>query len=212
MENHKTERDSSPRKSNNADDGLSDLNRQSNDGTRGLVLDKWQVDVLNAKGHFLLCTGRQVGKTTIFAIKAAEHMINNPKSRIIVVSLTEDQAQLIIIMILNYLEKNYKDRIAKPYSKNITKNKIVLKNGSQVLSRPVGQTGDAVRGFTGDILIIDEASRMPESVFTASKPTLLTTGGKIWMCSTLLEERAIFTSHGSINTIDLRFSTYQAKK
>ena len=25
---------------------------------------------------------------------------------------------------------------------------------------------------------------MPESVFTASKPTLLTTGGKIWMCST----------------------------
>jgi hypothetical protein len=184
MENHKTERDSSPRKSNNADDGLSDLNRQSNDGTRGLVLDKWQVDVLNAKGHFLLCTGRQVGKTTIFAIKAAEHMINNPKSRIIVVSLTEDQAQLIIIMILNYLEKNYKDRIAKPYSKNITKNKIVLKNGSQVLSRPVGQTGDAVRGFTGDILIIDEASRMPESVFTASKPTLLTTGGKIWMCST----------------------------
>lgn len=157
-----------------------------------LHLDKWQQDVLNAKGHFLLCTGRQVGKTTIFAIKAAEYMIKNKGARIIVVSLTEDQAHLIIIMILNYLESKYKSWLKKPFSKNITKNKIVLNNNSQVLSRPVGNTGDAVRGFTGDVLIIDEASRMPESVFIAGKPTLLTTGGQIWMCSTPFGKQGYF--------------------
>ena len=157
-----------------------------------LQLDKWQEDILKHEGHFVLCTGRQVGKTTIFAIKAAKYMIKHKGARIIVVSLTEDQAQLIIIMILTYLEANYKQWIKKPYSKNITKNKIVLNNGSQVLSRPVGNTGDAVRGFTGDILIIDEASRMPESVFIAGKPTLLTTGGKIWMCSTPFGKQGYF--------------------
>lgn len=157
-----------------------------------LHLDKWQQRVLDVKGHFLLCTGRQVGKTTIFAIKAAKYMIAHKNARIIVVSLTEDQAQLIIIMIRAYLESVDKKLFKRPLSKHSTKNKIMLTNGSQVLSRPVGNTGDAVRGFTGDILIIDEASRMPESVFIAAKPTLLTTGGKIWMCSTPFGKQGYF--------------------
>ena len=159
---------------------------------RGLRLDKWQQEILNTQGHVLLCTGRQVGKTYIFSRKAAERMVSTPGSRIIVVSLTEDQAQLMIIMTLHHLESNYKYLIKKPYSKNITKNKIVLKNGSQILARPVGNTGDAVRGFTGDVLIVDEASKMPEMMWTAAKPTLLTTGGEIWMCSTPFGKQGYF--------------------
>jgi len=151
--------------------------------TGELVLDEWQKEVLEAKGNLLLCTGRQVGKTTIFAIKAARYLINNPKSQIIIVSLTEDQAKLIIVMILDYLEKHHKAEIAKGKQKP-TQNKITLKNKAVVIARPVGMTGDAVRGFTGNVLIIDEASRMPELVWAAAKPTLLTTSGEIWMCST----------------------------
>ena len=153
--------------------------------------DKWQRDVLDYNGHFLLCTGRQVGKTTTYAAKAAEYMVEHAGSRIIVVSLTEDQAELIIIMTLTYLEQNHKEKIKKG-QKNITKKKIILKNKSQILARPVGQTGDAVRGFTGDVLIIDEAAKMPESIFTAAKPTLLTTGGQIWMCSTPFGKQGYF--------------------
>lgn len=148
-----------------------------------MELDDWQKEVLEYDGDFVLCTGRQVGKTTIMAIKAAEFMIKKPGSKGIIVSLTEDQAKLIIVMILDYLEKNYKKEIAKGKDKP-TQNKIMLKNKSSVLARPVGNTGDAVRGFTGDFLIIDEASRMPELAFTAGLPVLLTTGGQIWMCST----------------------------
>ena len=148
-----------------------------------IQLDDWQEDILAAKGNILLCTGRQVGKTTIFARKAAKRMMDTPNSRIIVVSLTEDQAKLIIIMILDYLEKTNKREIQKGKNKP-TQNRIHLKNGSNVLARPVGTTGDAVRGFTGDVLIVDEAAKMPEMVWTASKPTLLTTAGEIWMCST----------------------------
>lgn len=160
--------------------------------TEGFIFDQWQQEVLDASGNLLLCTGRQVGKTTTLAIKAARYMMQHKNSRIIVVSLTEDQAQLIIIMILTFFEKNYKTWLKRPYTKNITKNKIVLNNGSQVLSRPVGNTGDAVRGFTGDVLIIDEASRMPEQVWTSAKPTLLTTGGELWICSTPFGRKGYF--------------------
>lgn len=156
-----------------------------------IVLDKWQKDILNTEGNVLLCTGRQVGKTTIFARKAAEEMIKRPDTKIIVVSLTEDQAKLIIVMILDYLESTYRRYIATGKNKP-TQNKIILKNGSSVLARPVGTTGDAVRGFTGDILIIDEASRMPKLVWEAGKPTLLTTAGKIWMCSTPYGKQGYF--------------------
>ena len=148
-----------------------------------VILDKWQRDVLNTKGNILLCTGRQVGKTMTFAIKAAERMMSQPNCRIIVGSLTEDQAKLIIVMILSYLEKHNKKMIGKGKNKP-TQNKLTLTNKAAAIARPVGNTGDAVRGFTGDVLVIDEASRMPALMWAAAKPTLLTTAGQIWMCST----------------------------
>ena len=148
-----------------------------------VALDSWQEEIIKSKGHLCLCTGRQVGKTLTFARKAAERMIKQPNSKIIIVSLTEDQAKLIIVMILDYLQAFYDKSIAKGKNKP-TQNKIVLKNGSSAIARPVGNTGDAVRGFTGDVLIIDEASRMPALMWAASRPTLLTTAGEIWMCST----------------------------
>lgn len=149
-----------------------------------LILDPWQQDILDAKGHILLCTGRQVGKTMIFARKAAERMIAQPNCHIIAVSLTEDQAFLMKIMVQDYIQQNYKQYLKVKKSLKPTKNTINLNNGSTYRVRPVGNTGDAVRGFTGDILIVDEASRMPELMWMAAKPTLLTTGGDIWMCST----------------------------
>lgn len=156
-----------------------------------IVLDEWQKEVLAAEGNILLCTGRQVGKTTIFARKAAKYMLDHPNTKIIIVSLTEDQAKLIIIMILDYLETYHRLEISKGKNKP-TQNKIILKNGSQALARPVGNTGDAVRGFTGDVLIIDEASRMPELVWAAGRPTLLTTAGQIWLCSTPYGKQGYF--------------------
>jgi len=156
-----------------------------------MKLDKWQQEILDYEGNILLCTGRQVGKTTVFAIKAAQYLIKHKDCRIIVVSLTEDQAKLIIVMILSYLEKNNPKAVQMGRNRP-TSGKIMLKNGSQVIARPVGNTGDAVRGFTGDILIIDEASRMPEMAFAAARPTLLTTAGKIWMCSTPAGKQGYF--------------------
>lgn len=145
--------------------------------------DIWQQQIMEAEGDLVANTGRQVGKTTTFSHKIGKFMINHPKTQVIVVSLTEDQAQLIIIMVLDYLERQCKQNIQKG-KKKPTKSRVWLKNGAHVISRPVGNTGDAVRGFTGDVLYIDEASGMPEMMWKAAMPTLMTTGGQIWMSST----------------------------
>ncbi len=159
--------------------------------TQNIVLDDWQKNLLEHQGNLLLCTGRQVGKTLIFSRKIAKYLLEHPNSQIIVVSLTEDQAKLMIVMVLDYLEKTNRKKI-KQNQRFTNQNRITLTNGSKVLARPVGTTGDAVRGFTGDVLVIDEAARMPELVFEASKPTLLTTGGQIWMCSTPFGKEGYF--------------------
>lgn len=158
---------------------------------QNIYLDDWQKNLLEHEGNLLLCTGRQVGKTTIFSRKIAKYLLEHPNCQIIVVSLTEDQAKLMIVMVLDFLEKTTSKKIKKNLQFT-NQNKITLTNGARVIARPVGTTGDAVRGFTGDILVIDEASRMPELVFEAAKPTLLTTGGKIWMCSTPFGKQGYF--------------------
>lgn len=140
----------------------------------------------------MLCTGRRVGKTQIMAIKAAERMRAKPNQSIIIASLTEDQAKLIILMILQYLEENYPKEISKRAADKPTQNRIKLKNGSTALARPVGTTGDALRGFNGHVLILDEASRFNKLIMEAATPLLLTTGGEIWMASTPFGKQGFF--------------------
>src|SRR3990167_4763623 len=157
-----------------------------------LVLDEWQKDFLKLEGDLLLCTGRRVGKTTIFAIKAAERMVKTPRTEIVAVSLTEDQAQIMHSMVLDHLSRNYKAFLKVPKNKKPTKNKIYLNNKSSYIVRPVGNTGDAIRGFNAHVLIVDEASRIPKSAWIAATPTLLTTGGEIWLCSTPFGQQGQF--------------------
>jgi len=147
-----------------------------------MQLDPWQTEVLNYKGDFLLCTGRRVGKTFILAVKAAERMVKEKGCEIKVASLTEDQAQLIIIMALDHLQKNHKAYFKK--ANKPTKNNIWLNNGSSMMARPVGQTGNSIRGFNSQVLILDEVSRFNSLILEAATPTLLTSGGEIWMSST----------------------------
>ena len=160
--------------------------------------DKWQKEVLDYKGHLLVAKGRRIGCTHIMGIKAIEYMMkhanNHPSSQIICVSITDDQAQLIILFAKQYAQKKYPKFLGKGKD-SPTLNRIVLVvNGNRriLLARPVGVTGDSVRGFEGQILMVDEASRMPKLFWAAAKPVLLTTGGKIWMWSTFKGKQEYF--------------------
>ena len=153
-----------------------------------MKLDKWQEEVLKAKGDILLCTGRRVGKTYILARKAINKMVKEPETPIVVMSLTEDQAFIIINMALNYLKEEYPKVKYRSTMREID----LVDNKSKMISRPAGDTGEGVRGFAGGVLIVDEASRMKRLFWLAAKPILLTTDGDIWMGSTPFGKEGYF--------------------
>jgi len=146
-------------------------------------LDSWQEKVLQTKGNIVLRSGRQVGKSTIISIKAAEFAINNPKKTILVIACVERQALLLFEKILAHVYNNYRKLIKKGKDRP-TKHKIQLTNGSVIHCLPTGLSGYGIRGYTIDLLIADEAAFIPEDVWTAVTPMLAITKGKIILLST----------------------------
>lgn len=145
-------------------------------------LDDWQKEILDWDGDILLCKGRRIGGTEIFSIKAVEEMRKG--KRIVMVSHTEDQAKLIIIFALEYIEKTCKKDFHSSGKYKPQTTKIFSKCGGWLQVRPVGNTGDAVRGFDGDILGIDEAPIQPSAMWAAARPVISTNNGRIWMWGT----------------------------
>ena len=72
-------------------------------------LDPWQKEFIATKGDKILCCGRQVGKTEICAIDAAEYALkpDNPHP-ILMTAPTERQARLLFDKTLQYLLDNHK--------------------------------------------------------------------------------------------------------
>lgn len=138
-------------------------------------LDEWQKEILNTKGSIILCSGRQVGKSTIIAHRDGERAAKNPNESILIVSKTERQAELLFLKVLLYIEDNYKYLIAKGKDKP-TKHMLKLKNGSIIRCLPTGEAGEGIRGFTLTKLTIDEAPLVDERVYNAVIPSLLTKG------------------------------------
>ena len=156
-----------------------------------IVLDPWQEDVLVHKGDILLCTGRRVGKTYIMARKAVDRMLKVPKTKVLMFSLTEEQAMLIMVMAKDYLDETApKTRVKKQTETN--KKTLTLKNGSVMRVRPAGDTGDSGRGFEADVTIVDEASRMGKFFWIAVLPIVLMTAGEVWICSTPFGKQGYF--------------------
>lgn len=156
-----------------------------------LHLDDYQKKVLETKGHMVLCSGRQVGKSTVVSIKAANEACNNRNFSVLIISATERQAEELFTKTLFYIQDNYKEYI-KTGKDRPTKHVINLKNGSIIRCLPTGLNGLGIRGFTIDLLIADEAAFINDEVWQAVTPMLLTTGGAIWLLSTPHGRRGYF--------------------
>jgi len=147
-----------------------------------MKLDKWQKEVLEVKGNLALCSGRQVGKSTVIAIKAGETAIKGKKT-IMIIAATERQALLLFEKVLSYIYINHKAMIKKGSDKP-TKHQLKLTNGSVIHCLPTGDSGYGIRGYTINELYADEAHFIGEEVWAAVTPMLATTGGRITLLST----------------------------
>lgn len=161
-------------------------------------LDGWQEEIMEYEGNILLAKGRRIGATHIMAKKAVDYLMthenHHPSSQLVCVSLTEDQAELIIAFATDYAKEKYPKLLGTGKNKPTLKRLIIMvgKNRRILLARPVGATGDAVRGFEGQVLMVDEAPKMPKLFWASAKPILATTGGKIWMWGTFFGQDQYF--------------------
>jgi len=155
-----------------------------------IKLDKWQEEVLKHRGDMLLSKGRRIGATYLVARKAIDRMIEKRGLNIVTVSLTEDQAELMLTFALDYAKEKCPHLLGKGKDKP-TKKGLYL-NGGRMIIRPVGNAGDGLRGFTGGILIVDEAPKMPKLFWASATPIILTTGGETWLLGTPFGKQGYF--------------------
>jgi len=169
-----------------------------------IELDEWQKDVLNTKGNICLCSGRQVGKSTVISMDAGEYAVKNPKKTIMIISAVERQALLLFEKVLSYIYQNYKGYILKGKDRP-TKHTLKLGNGSIIHCLPTGDSGYGIRGYTIDRLYADEAHFINEDVWAAVTPMLATTGGDIILLSTPFGTQGYF--HRCFH--DPKFTSFQ---
>lgn len=148
-----------------------------------IELDSWQKEILNTEGNIALRSGRQVGKSTIVSIKAAQYALTHKNKTILVIASVERQAQLLFEKILATVYEMDSKQICKGKDKP-TKHKLKLKNKSSIHCLPTGLSGYGIRGYTVDLLIADEAAFIPEDVWVAVSPMLAATGGNMILLST----------------------------
>jgi len=130
--------------------------------------DNWQREVLEHDGNITIRSGRQVGKSVVVAEKAVRFALGHDNSSTLILAASQRQASLLFEKVRGTLALREVD----PFDGEPTLSKLTLKNGSRIYCLPAGKTGAFIRGYTIDLLIIDEAAYVPEVVFNAIIPMI----------------------------------------
>ncbi len=150
----------------------------------------YQKDLLyDPSKRICACMGRQTGKSTTMAAKAIHFAATRKRKTILIVSATLRQSMLMFDKIAAFVGSSELMNAVK----HMTRTKIVFTNGSSITALPCGNDGGTLRGYTADVIILDEASFMPEQVITnVVMPMIATTKGHCWMLSTPWNKDHVF--------------------
>jgi hypothetical protein len=154
----------------------------------GLTSDPWQERLLRSTSpRVLLNCCRQSGKSTTSAIIALHRALYFPGSLVLALAPALRQSQELFAKIAGF----YKDlgRPVAPHGER--KLSLDLENGSRILTLPGSEK--TVRGFSGvGLLIVDEAARVEDQLYYATRPMLAVSGGSLMMLSTPASKRGVF--------------------
>jgi len=130
----------------------------------------WQEEALNPihKRIMLLCA-RQSGKSTIVAGKALHQAKHYKGSLILIVSPSEKQSKETMEKVAEYISCDPELSAAQLPGNSAFEKK--FENGSRIIALP--GTEKSVRGYSKpDLIIIDEAARVPDETYKAMRPML----------------------------------------
>jgi hypothetical protein len=154
----------------------------------GYKFDAQQIKVLTstAKRGILNCS-RQWGKSTVTAAKAVHRAYTRAGSLVLVSSPSERQSAEFLLKASGMVRT-----LGIPV-RGDGKNSVSLlfPNKSRIVGLP--GTDDTIRGFSAaSLIVIDEASRVPDVVYEALRPMLAVLDGDLWLMSTPCGQRGFF--------------------
>lgn len=154
----------------------------------GIEPDPWQADFLRSQSdRILLNCSRQVGKSTTTATLADHTAFYGPGSLILLLSPSLRQSQELFRKCLDVYRAL--DRPVPANAENALS--LELENDSRIVSLP-GKEG-TIRGMSGvRLLIIDEASRVPDALYKSVRPMLAVSGGRLVLLSSPFGTRGFF--------------------
>ena len=155
----------------------------------GFTPDHWQAGFLNSREqlNLMLCS-RQCGKSTTVAILALHTALTQSDATVIVIAPIESQANELIRKVLTAY-----NRIGRPMAlirEAVTT--LEFTNGSRIIALPGKER--SVHSYSASLLLIDEAARVPDSVFAAASPQLSVTKGRLVALSTAFSKSGWFYS------------------
>jgi hypothetical protein len=154
----------------------------------GFTLDAWQRDVLTSTAHQqILLVTRQGGKSTCSSIRALHRALYTPASLVLLLAPSYRQSKELF--------RKVKDALAAlPFSVAVASEsalELEFTNLSRVVALPAKE--GTIRGFSGvSLLIVDEASRVPDDLYQAIRPMLAVSGGDILLLSTPFGKRGFY--------------------
>jgi hypothetical protein len=153
----------------------------------GIVLNATQTRLLTVVGRrIILNCHRQWGKSTVAAILALYHALSYHGYQVVIVSIDARRSQKLA----NLCRELAARMGVRVKGDGTNPRAVVFPNGSSII--PLPGRADAVRGFTANLLIIDEAARVADEVFTVATPMLAATDGDLWLLSTPKGKRGFF--------------------
>src|SRR5229473_45106 len=136
--------------------------------------DPWQTEVLElGSKRVLLNCCRQAGKSTVAAVLALVEAFNNHGNLVLILSRSHRQAAELYHTVVRFYE-----RLGARFKKRQTIHELELEFGSRIVSLPCQP--DTIRGYSNvQLLIIDEAARVPDTLYRTVRPMLATSGGRL---------------------------------
>ena len=161
----------------------------------------WQLVSLRESRNATVLKGRQVGASQSAAALAIHTAMYKANSLSVIVSPTQKQS------------KNVADR-SREGIQNLgiplagdSATMLKFKNGSRILSLP--GTPTAVRGYSADLLVLDECAFIGESTIQAALPVVAATGGRILVQSTPYAEVGFY--YDSIRDADPTWAHFRVR-
>ena len=151
-------------------------------------VDPWQAEALRSDAdRLILNCARQSGKSTISGLLALHTAVYRPGALVLLLSPSLRQSSELFKTVHRYYRTVAEDVPARRESAL----QLELRNGSRIISLPGKEA--TVRGYAGvSLLVVDEASRVPDDLFHAISPMLAVSNGRLVLLSTPFGKRGFF--------------------